>query len=152
MANRTMEAKRIKMRKERRAWAVPLQRSGMKQPNRIVINEYKDRARGLMLPDDISDGIIQKHAHSMQRRAALQRQAERELQFDAQLRFKGPGPCNDYEESYVYFNSQQSCYFVVHRDKKLFIERRSITYSCKDILVMKWNMGKTTWVELRSFS
>lgn len=152
MVNRVIEAKRIKIKKMRRAWSVPLQRSGMKSPNRIVINEYKDRARGLMLEDDISDGVIQKHARSLERASALKRQAELELRFDAQLRFKGPGPCNAYEESWVYFNSQQTCFFVVHQDKKLGIERRSIEYSCKEILIMKWNMSKTTWVEIRSLT
>ena len=152
MANRTMEAKRIKMKKMRRAWAIPLQRRSGMNPNRIVINEYKDRARGLMLEDDISDSIIQKHAHSLERAAALKRQADLEIQFDASLRFRGPGPQNNYQESWVYFNSQQTSYILVHQDKKLGIERRSIAYSCKEILITKWNMGRTTWVELRSTS
>lgn len=150
MANRTMAAKRLKMKRQRRAWAVPLSRSSGMNPNRIVINEYKDRARGLMLEDDISDSVIQKHAHSMQHSAALKRQAELELKLDTQLRFRGPGPCNNLEESWVYFNSQQTVYCIVHTDKKLGIARRSIAYSCKEILITKWNMRKTTWVELRS--
>lgn len=150
MANRTMEAKRMKQKRMRRAWARPLSRSSGMNPNRIVINEYKDRAKGLMLEDDISDSIIQKHAHNLERSAALKRQAELELAFDAQLRFKGPGPCNNFEESWVYYNSQQTVYFVVHKDKRLGIERRSITYSSKEVLVIKWNMDKTTWVDFRS--
>src|ERR1700735_2213535 len=149
MGNRVIEAKRIKIKRMRRAWARPLARSSGMNPNRIVINEYKDRAKGLMLEDDISDSVIQKHAHNLERAAALKRQAELELAFDAQLRFRGPGPCNNFEESWVYYNSQQTVYFIVHKDKRLGIERRSITYSSKDVLVMQWNMYKTTWVELR---
>lgn len=149
MGNKSIEAKRQKLKKLLRKGAVPLQR-GLRVPNRIVINEYKHRAKGLAFDDDLSDSVIQKHAHSLERQAALKRQADREMAFDTELRFKGPGPCNVYEESWIYFNSKMSCYFIVHTDKKLHIERRSIEYSCKEILITKWNMNKTTWVELRS--
>jgi hypothetical protein len=147
MANRVMEQKRIKIRRQRRAWAVSFERSGMKTPNRVVINEYKQRAKGLMLDDDISESIIQKFAHDERRRVALEHQAKMELLIEEGLRFKGPGPDNKYEESWVYFNSQRTSFFVIHRDKSLGIERRSILYSCKEILITKWNMGKVTWAE-----
>lgn len=152
MANRSMQAKLIKIKRERRAWARPLSMSGMKTPNRMVLDQYKMSARGLAFDGAITETIAARHIHDAERRLAFQRQAELEVRFDAQLRFKGPGPSNVYEESWVYFNSQQTCFFVVHRDKKLGIERRSITYSCKEILITKWSMGKTTWVELRSIS
>lgn len=148
MGNRVMAAKRLKMKRMRRAWATPLSRASGCNPNRIVINEYKQRARGLMLDDDISESIIQKFCHEADRREALARQAKYELELGNAMRFRGPGPCNNYEESWIYFNSSKSAFFILHLDKKIGIQRKSISYSCKEILITKWNMGKVTWVEI----
>lgn len=149
MANRTMAAKRLKMKRQRRAWAIPLSRSSGRNPNRIVINEYKQRARGLELSDDISDSIIQQFAHTHERRQALKRQASFELELGDALRFRGPGPNTDQEESWIYFNPQKTAFFILHRDKKLKIERKSITFSSKEVLLFKWAKSKVTWVEIR---
>lgn len=101
MGNRVMAAKRLKMKKMRRAWvATPLG------------------------------------------------QAKYELELGNAMRFRGPGPCNNYEESWIYFNSSRSAFFILHLDKKIGIQRKSISYSCKEILITKWNMGKVTWVEI----
>lgn len=149
MGNRVIAAKRLKMKRQRRAWAIPLSRKGGQTPNRIVINEYKERARGLMIEDDISEHIVTKFVRSEEKRAALKRQAEFELLLGDALRYKGPGPSNNQEESWVYFNPSKTAYFILHLDKKLRIERRSVAYSCKEILYTKWAMGKVTWVEIR---
>ncbi len=148
MGNRVLAAKRLKMQRQRRAWAIPLSRSSGQNPNRIVINEYKSRARGLG-SDDVSESIIQKFCHDNQKREALKRQAEFEVLLGDALRYKGPGPSNNQEESWVYFNPSKTAYFILHKDKKLKIERRSISYSCKEVLYAKWGMGRVTWVEIR---
>lgn len=149
MGNRVIAAKRMKMKKMRKAWAIPLSRKGGQTPNRIVINEYKQRARGLMLEDDISESIIQKFCHDNERREALRRQAELELELGDARRYSGPGPNNKFEESWVYYNPEKTVFFILHKDKRLNIERRSIGYSCKEILYAKWNTGRVTWVEIR---
>lgn len=149
MGNRVIAAKRMKMKRQRRAWAIPLSRNGGQTPNRIVINEYKNRARGLMIEDDISESIIQKLCHDTQKKEALKRQASFELELGDALRYRGPGPNNEQEESWVYFNSQKTGFFILHKDKKLGIERKSITFSSKEVLYFKWAKGKVTWVEIR---
>lgn len=150
MGNRVIAAKRLKMKRQRRAWAISLSRSGGRTPNRIVINEYKQRARGLMLTDDVSESVIQKFCHDNNKREALKRQATFELELGDALRYRGPGPNTDQEESWVYFNPQKTAFFILHRDKKLGIERKSITFSSKEILYFRWTTGKVRWVEIRN--
>lgn len=151
MGNRVIAAKRAKMKRERRAWAIPLSYSGGQSPNRIVIQEYKQRARGLQLTDDISESIIQKLCHDEARKDALKRQAEFELELGDARRYSGPGPNNNLEESWVYYNPTKTVFFILHRDKRLGIERRSVGYSCKEVLYTRWTQGKVTWVEIRDF-
>lgn len=149
MGNRVLAAKKRKMQRQRRAWAIPLSRSGGQTPNRIVINEYKHRARGLTLDDDISESVIQKLCHDHKKREALKRQASFELELGDALRYRGPGPNNEQEESWVYFNPQKTGFFILHKDKKLNIERKSVTFSSKEVLYFKWTKGKVRWVEIR---
>lgn len=148
MGNRVIEAKRLKMKRQRRAWAIPLSRAGGQCPNRIVINEYKQRARGLQLTDDISESVITKYCRDHRRQEALKRQAHYELEFGDVRRYSGPGPCNNHEESWVYYNPSKTAFFILHRDKKLKIERKSITYACKETLYTRWTQRKVTWVEM----
>lgn len=175
MANRVMEQKRMKIKRMRRAWAKPLSRKSGMNPNRIVLNEYKERAKGLAIDERDADmiaaelifredmGFSKKLSRSLAqagafprekqtphgRIEALRRQGELEavMPDGCDLRIRGPGPSNCYQESFIYFNAQKTCWLVLHRDLRKRIQRRSITYSSKELLLMLWNMDKTTWVE-----
>lgn len=50
MANRALQAKTIKLKRQRRAWARPLSVKSGIQPNRDVIRQYQDTAKGLGKP------------------------------------------------------------------------------------------------------
>lgn len=186
MVARWMEQKRMKQRRMRRAWAKPLERKSGITPNRIVINEYKERAKGLALDETAADKIAAKLLGQQQifkgtppgvvearetikemqkfpglnaiqreaverKMAALARQGRLEALLDtADLRIRGPGPSNSYQESFMYFNSQKTIWRVLHRDLKEKIESLSIVYPSKEALIIRWEMDKITWIEYRS--
>lgn len=148
MANRVMAQKALKLKRQRRAWnKYGNMKSGI-QPSRIVLEEYKQRARGLAFDKSIADKIaLGFKGITPARLEAIKRQAEEEARLpeDVTLCFKGPGPCNVYQESWIWTNSKRTVWLVVHKDFKRRVQRTSIIYSSKEVLVIKWEMGKITW-------
>jgi hypothetical protein len=135
----------IKLARQRRAWAKSLSRRGMMQPNRDVIKQYALAARGLQdeeFVDRVADTI------KVRNREALKIQGELEgwLPDSCNMRFSGPGPNNPFQECFTYHNSRKDCFVVVHKDLTLGIERRSTTYSSKELLLMCWGMDAIQWV------
>lgn len=158
MANRTMEQKKIKAKRMRRAWAKPLARRSGMNPNRIVINEYKDRAKGLAFDESVADQIAAKLLKASGegpfekkvppgKLEALRRQGEieAELPDGCDLRLRGPGPSDELQESWTYFNARKDCYVLFHFDFEKGIERRSIPCSSYELLLMRWDMNKVMW-------
>lgn len=150
MANRTMQQKELKMRRQRRAWAKSLTRSGGKQPNRDVIKMYKHHARGLedeTFVDTVAD-LVAPFADKQK----LKRQAELEAGMppECTLRVLGPTGRDQLQESWIYFNSRKTCFVLVHMDLEQRIELRSTTYSSKELLVMCWEGGRVDWVDKKS--
>lgn len=165
MANRTMQQKVQKMKRQRRAWARTLSRRGYMQPNRDVINEYKHHAQGLALNEaEIDDAVrrmrIKDGETNPQKREfdakprldALRRQAQLEamLPDGCDLKFSGPTVPDIYQETLIYFNSKKTKFVLVLRDLEQRIERISIVFSSKELLVMCWEMDRVNWVEKRS--
>lgn len=162
MANRAMAAKRIKMAKERRAWAKQFSRRGYMQPNREIIKEYKNHAQGLGLDEQVIDqmviiiqkreGVSNPHVPKMDgegRKAALKRQAELEavLPNGCDQRIVGPSGRDCLQESWIYFNSQRNCFVLVHVDLTTCTERRSTTYSSLELLMMCWQGDAVRWMK-----
>lgn len=149
MANRTMAQKRIKLMRQKRAWANSLRGRGMMQPNRELIRMYADHARGLEDREFVDSMANALGPAIAARKEALKKQGEFEawLPKDCNLRFAGPGPnIPGHQECMSYTNSRKDCFVVVHRDIKSGIERRSTTYSSKELLTMCWELDTIVWV------
>lgn len=155
MANRVMAAKRAKMARQRRAWSKEYQRRGYMQPNREVIKEYKQRAKGLAVFEDTVDRLISElvspgrkeiKATQKEKEAVLrQAQLEASLPLECEQRVRGPGPQHARLESFIYFNSRKTQFVLVHRDLNERIERVSQTYPTKEILLMCWEGDNVLW-------
>ncbi len=155
MGNRVMAAKRLKMARQRRAWSKDYQRRGYMQPNREVIQEYKQRAKGLAVFDDAVDRLLselvspgKKEIKKDQRlREAVLQQAQLEaaLPMDCTMRVRGPGPQHARLESFLYFNSQKTKFVLVHRDLNEGIERVSQPYPTKEVILLCWEGDNVLW-------
>lgn len=158
MANRTMQQKRLKMARQRRAWAKQYRQRSFMVPNREVIKEYKHHAKGLEVDERVIDELVilqqikDKNPNpgiprmtSEERKAALKRQAELEADTGTELRIIGPTGRDQLQESWIYFTSRKDCFVLVHRDLDLRIERRSVTFSSKELLIMCWERDAINW-------
>jgi len=159
MANRVMAQKRLKMARQRRAWAKQYRQRSFMVPNREVIKEYKHHAAGLDVDERVIDELVilqqvkDKNPNpgiprmtSDARKAALKRQAELEVETHCELRVVGPTGRDELQESWIYFTARKDCFVLVHRDLEQRIERRSTTYSSKELLTMCWEGGAIRWV------
>lgn len=164
MANRVMQQKRQKMVRQRRAWAKQLSRSGGKQPNREVIQEYRHHAQGLGHDERkideavrlmrIKDGEANPQKREFQaepRLEALRKQAELEaiLPDGCDLKLSGPTVPDIYQETFIYFNAKKTKWVLVLRDLEQRIERVSTVLSSKELLILSWEMDRVYWVEKR---
>ena len=158
MPARWIEQKKLKMVRMRRAWAKPLERKSGIRPNRIVINEYKERAKGLAIDEKEADKTAAALLGEREgfkgvppgKVEALKRQGELEaILDDATFRIRGPGPSNHYQESFIYFNSKKTVWRVLHRDLRRKVESLSIVYTTQEALRLRWEMDKITWIEYR---
>lgn len=152
MANRSMAAKAMKMKRARRTFPksycsdyIPV---GM-PANRLVMGEYKERARGLAFDS-----------------AYLQ-------WLEDTARFKGKTPCRVEVEAHIrriesiapakmcfklmengtirvrcFFNSEKTHWIIMEEDFKKGHVRTSMSYSSKDSIVYAWKKDTIRWVEI----
>lgn len=151
MANRTMQAKSLKLRRQKRAWAKPLAIASGITPNRGVLGEYKERAKGLGLSEYEQDQLIRLFykrdpivgtpAGRAEVLALLEELKKRvpELMFFEVLD-------NCYQRCVLFYNSDKTCWIVSHTDKRKHITRRSIEYGTKSRALQVWYMDKVIWV------
>jgi hypothetical protein len=140
----------IKHGKQRRAWAKSLQRRGMMQPNREVIRNYKDHARGLE-DREFVDRVAAEVIPDFKRRQQLYRQAQIEagLPEGCDQRVLGPTGKDALQESWIYSNAQRNCFVLVHTDWEQEIERKSMAFLSIEVLMMCWEGGAINWVDKR---
>lgn len=139
-----------KLKRQRRAWAKSLQRRGMMQPNREVIKNYKEHARGLEdveFVDRIATEIIPDFAK--RQKLAKQAQLEAALPDGCDQRVLGPTGKDELQESWIYFNSQRNCFVLVHVDHTSRTERKSQPFSSLVLLEMCWEGGSIRWRDER---
>ena len=150
MANRTMQQKTFKMQRQRRAWAKSLQRRGMMVPNRDVIKNYKEHARGLADAEFV-DRIAEEIIPDFKRREKLYQQAviEAGLPEGCTQRVLGPTGKDNLQESWIYSNSQKNCFVLVHVDLETRIERKSMAFLTLELLMMEWAGGAIRWRDIR---
>lgn len=144
MANPVMKAKRLKMARERRAWAKAYQKRAPKPPNREAIRHYADHVRGLE-----DNQFVDSPPPVIPPKKREQALLELMLPDDVDLSVRGPTVPDMYQETLIYFNAKKTKFVLVLRDLENKIERVSTVYSSKELLVMCWGMDRVYWVGRR---
>lgn len=156
MTNRTMQQKGLKLRRQKRAMPKELMRSGI-IPNRGVLGEYKERAKGLGIDEgeinqlikmlykrDVIDGIPAGRAEVLELLRELKRQVPEMLFFNILD--------NCWFNVICFFNAQKTCYVLSFTDIRKHIVKRSIEYASKERALHVWHHGKVVWVSCKSIA
>lgn len=144
MGARWMEAKKLKQRKMRRAWARPLSIKSGIQPNREIIRQYQDTAKGLGQP--IARAI---YANVAPGKYDINDRIEEILsQFDDPLFVTIIE--NNYQRIRLFFNSEKTCWIIQHVNWRTREVRISITYRSKDRALQVWVQSKVVWKHKKS--
>ena len=147
MPARWMEAKKIKQRRERRAWSRPFTVKSGIIPNRGVIQQYQATAKGLGLEEaktrfpNVAPG-----KHDINERID---EIIEGFRVEGQKRFDDPLFItvidNTLQRCRVFFNSQKTCFILQHVSWKERVVRISISYANMDRAQQVWVQGKVTW-------
>ena len=150
MTNRVMKQKATKARRQRRAWAKKYSMPSGIVPNRGVLQEYKERACGLGISEfEVDEFILSFYGRKFHGTPAGRVEVEELLK---ELKNRVPEMLffsiidNCLQKAVCYFNSQKTCFVLVHDDRRKKITRRSIEYGSKDRAMQVWNMDRVTWV------
>jgi hypothetical protein len=152
MANRTMQQKSMKLRRERRAWAKKYSmQSQVTGPNRGVLQEYKERACGLGVSEFEIDETIKRlykrdpiHGIAAGKVEVLQTLAELKKRVPDLLSFVVMDNC--FHRVVCMFNSEQTRYSLAHTDKRKHLLRTSREYYSKKQALEYWTADKVTWI------
>lgn len=152
MANRTMQAKTMKMKRMRRAWAKPYNIPSDIRPNIEVLSDYQMRAKGLAFSDAEQEELYRMYF----KRASFKGVSPpRKEVLDTLIKVREVSPAmlffnvidNCYQRARMYFNSQKSQWILVHEDYIRCNLRRSTIYRTKETLEIAWNTNRVIWVE-----
>lgn len=148
MANRVMAQKSLKMVRMRRAYAKTFRPRNYQQPVRELVKTYVEHAQGLVDQTfvDVVGAELEKRKLIDREKVKQQSELETWLPKGCDMKFRGPGPSTPFQESWTYHNSRKDCFVVIHLDKHNGIERRSTTYSSKELLLMCWDGDAIQWV------
>src|SRR6266404_705085 len=155
MANRTMQQKALKLRKQRRAMPKELMRSSI-IPNRGVLGEYKERVKGLGISEDEVNLLIKTFykrdpipsipaGESKEIKALLKELKER---IPEQHSFSVLDNC--WHKTICFYNAQKTCFVMAHTDLRKLITRRSIEYASKERIMQAYYSDKIIWVSCTS--
>ena len=155
MSNRTMQQKALKLRKQRRAMPKHLMKSGI-IPNRGVLGEYKERAKGLGVSEDEINLLVKTlykrdpipsipAGTSKEIKALLKRLKE---DIPEQHFFSVLDNC--WHNTICFYNAQKTCFVMAHTDLRKLITRRSIEYGSKNRIMQAYYSGKIIWISCKS--
>ena len=151
MVNRVIEAKVLKMKKERRRRPKlnPVKKSF--RPNKDVLSEYRERTRQLGVDEkEIDDWIKVLFGRPVFKGVPPERKAvldllselrEKEMEYLSFSLIQ-----NEIQWCRCYFNSQRTCVILVHADFRTGKLRRSIEYGSIDRAVSRWKDYKVRWL------
>lgn len=154
MANGTMEAKRNKMRRAKRTFPksycsnyIPV---GM-PPNRLVMGEYKERARGLAFDAEYL-AFLEKTARfkgkTPARLVAETRAALERIETIAPNKMCFKLIENSALRARCFFNSERTLWVIMEENFKEGQIKTSMTYASKDSIVYAWKKDKLKWVTI----
>ena len=148
-----MQAKMLKLRKQRRAWARPLSIAAGIRPNVEVIKGYKEAAKGLALSDQELDQLVfvlfgtQHKGISPPRKAVLDTLTR--IRDDVPEMFYRTILANQYQRVRAYHNGDETLWAVVHECFEKNFVRRSIFYGSFNICKIRWEQKRLSWTFLR---
>ena len=158
MVNRTMAAKALKLKKQRRAWAAPLSVKSGIRPNVDVIKGYKDRAKGLKFDEKEIDELIFRlfkrqpfkntppgRREAMVRRDKIRMLAEMSEQVPDHLFFNYIN--NSVVRFDIFFTADKTCYVIVKENRKTRTISRSISYGSCERAISVIQRDKVRWSE-----
>jgi len=150
MANRTMAAKRLKEKKQRRAWAKHLAIPSGITPNRVILNEYKTRALGL----GVNEFEVDEHIRSWYKRDPLHQLTpgqEEVAKLSREMRLRQPGLMffdlfnNDAQRYICWRNADGSCWVIQYINKRKDMLFTSVEYPNKAAALAAYNNQKLRW-------
>lgn len=152
MANGTMEAKRQKMKRMKRTFPksycsnyIPC---GL-PPNRLVMTEYKERARGLAFDSTYMEWL--------EKTARFKCKTPGRVEVEAHIRrIENVAPAkmcfklmeNSALRARCFFNSERTLWVILEENFKEGKIKTSMSYSSKDNIVYAWKKDKIKWVEI----
>lgn len=150
MANTVMAAKRLKLKNQIKK--LPRQMPTGATPNRGVLNEYKERAKGLGVNEAEIDNFIRSYykrdpwsGTGPERLAVYELLSEIKRLVPEMLYFEMI-PQNSIQRLRCYFNSRKTVFVLawdLYRKRQTF---RSMEYPTRDAVVRQWNRQKVVWV------
>lgn len=150
MASRSNQAKLIKMKKARRlfpkSYASDYVSCG-RQPNQEVINGYKERAKSLAFDEEFWDRTVPRRFHGVTPARRLVLEQIKRVQEVAPAMMCFTILENRYQRARVFFNSDRTCWILMHENFKSREVRTSMTYADKDRCVSAFHTDKIRWVE-----
>lgn len=155
MANRSMEAKRLKIKKMKRLaprrYSADYISTGA-PPNRIVMSEYRMRTKSLAFDP--------AYLAYLEAKAPFKNVSPGKLEIRKTLeRMQAEGYAdkvgysilsNSIQKVMIYRNNDHTLFRICHEHFRNRTVRWSIEYKSKEIAETRWNMDRVVWVELKT--
>lgn len=158
MANRTMQAKSLKLKRQRRLFPKHMSASyipvGM-PPNRLVMQEYKERTKSLAFDDkymawlELIARFRGKPPGKVEAEAAWARIRDASPHL---MRVRLSDKNDKTKEVWMYFNSERTQNIIYEENYVGRFIRASIRYQCGERAKARFVAGSVNWVECVSCS
>jgi hypothetical protein len=145
MPARWLQAKTIKLKKQRRAWARPLSVKSGIQPNRDVIKQYQETAKGLgkLIAEVRFPNVAPGRKEIMDR--LKDDDFLREIIYDIKDPFFVNIVDNARHRCRLYFNSGMSCFILQYMQWDKGRAKISISYPSSTRALEVWNTENVIW-------
>lgn len=151
-----MQQKALKLRNQKRKMPKELMRSGI-IPNRGVLGEYKERAKGLGISEAEVDILI-KTLYNRDPIVSVPAGKAEVIQRAKELKEKIPELLcftvldNCWYKVKCFFNPRKTCFVIVFTDLRKSISKRSIEYATKERALQVYHSNKVVWVSCKTIA
>jgi hypothetical protein len=157
MPNRPMQAKALKLKKQRRLFPKSYSADYIKCPgnlDRTLMSEAKQRAKGLAFDDEYMKHIEEKQRFKgvpAGRFEVLKIIEELRKDLDDDMRFVVIENSKD-RKVQLFYNAEQTTYLIVEMVFENLIVRTSMKYMDKERCLLAWRTDKLRWVYVKSLT
>lgn len=161
MANRTMQAKGLKLRKQKRLFPRYLSADYVptgKPPNMIVMRELKERSKSLAFDDEYLDYLIKRKEmdrqgqHISEGRALAARHIERIRDTMPALMSVNLAPGNTQLKALMFYNESRTRFILFEGHFKTGFCQTSMAYMDRKRCITAWQTNNVRWVHFSSVS